>query len=119
MTKKEILKRLRVLVSLPRAARPISVYALEQLAALHKRAIYEILENQSMSERTRVRLERALKWVENDQVKFRRPGGAMNERREVVIEEPSPPCLTIKVVKLTDKGPRLTTAAYNPNALQK
>lgn len=119
MTKAEIIRRLRKLVALPLKERPISVALLEELAALHKRAVYEIIETQAMSERTRIRLERALTWVENDQVRspkmtLFKPG----QKREVSIGEPKKPCLTISVVRFTRNGPQITQVAYNPNALQ-
>lgn len=117
MTKSEIVRRLRALIALPVKARPISITVLEELAALHKRAIYEIVETRAMSERTRIRLERALVWIENDQVRYTaKKNFVPNQERDVKIEEPKPPCLTVQIIRFTDKGPRIKQVAYNPNA---
>lgn len=115
MTKAEILKRLNALIALPVKERPISVYYLEILAGISKRMIYEIVETNTMSERTRLRLSQALTWVENDQVRF--DTTKIGQKRSVSIVAPTKPCVTMKVVKFGPKGATITQVAYNPNAL--
>lgn len=118
MTGPEIIERLRALKALPPDARPIPILQLEQLAGLARGTVEKILHGSgNLMEKTRVRLERALSWVENDQVRVRR-GGYRNSANEYTIAAPNPPQVNVTTVKFTSRGPRISLTPYNPRALK-
>ncbi len=121
MTAEEIIRRLRALIAMPQKERPISLYYLDILAGLSRGKTYEIAKAEHvMREQTRIRLERALTWVENNQVTIvKRPGGPMGGRpSDVKIGPPRPPQVTVSIVRFTKQGPRIQSLAFNPLAME-
>lgn len=118
MTAAEIVRRLNALLALPPKERPISVYYVEELAGLARGQVREIAKAGRMHERTRIRLERALTWVENDQVRIVKHHGGPNGSRpsDVTIEAPRPPQVTVHIIQFSKQGPRVRSLALNPRA---
>jgi len=116
----ELVRRVRALLAMPPQKRPISLYYLEMLAGLSGGAAREIAKTGRMREESRIRLERAFTWIENNQVTIKkRPGGPMGSRpAEVTIGPPKPPQVTVSVVRFTATGPKIRSVAFNPLAFE-
>lgn len=122
MTPKEILRRIRALVAMHPSERPISLDRLEQLSG-YSGDLSVIIEGKGgMHERTRIRLGRALEWVENDQVvigKIQGKRGGGSTSASVHIRAPQPPQVTVRRVTFTPGGPRIQFVAVNPRTFPK
>jgi len=123
MDKREILRRLAVLIAMPAGVRPISIYRLTALADVGKDTIYTVLERNTMTETTRAKLARALSLVENDQVTFKRANGKVmpDERTGMTIQlrAPRKTQATVRRVVFTKDGPKVIYEAVNPLAFPK
>lgn len=95
----EIVKRLRHLVDLPPDKRPISVHKLGRVAGVQDHVIYKIHKNGTMQPKTKVRMEKALTWLENG------------------MDEQQPKQVIVRRVTFTSKGPRISMVTRNPLAL--
>jgi len=122
MTAKEILRRIRALVAMHPSERPISLDRLEQLAGINGEVAHMLRGKGSMHERTRIRLSRALEWVENDQVvvgKVQGKRGGGSTSASVHLRAPQPPQVTVRQIQFTSSGPKVRFVALNPNAFPK
>lgn len=116
MNEKEVIRRLRAIVALPRESRPIPLSRLEQLAGLSDGELYTIEKRGTLSERTRIRLAKALSWVENDQVVVKK---TPNRPTVISIVEPKPPCEIEPHVHISTEGVRIRYRALNPRTFPK
>lgn len=111
MDEKEVIRRLRALIATPPESRPIAIDRLGQLASLGKGEVYEIAKRGTMRSTTRMRLGRALTWVENDQVVIKR---RVQKPSLVTIRPPQPPTVVRTRIEMTKQGPRLLFVGKNP-----
>lgn len=120
----EVLRRLRALIALAPGERPISIDRLEQVADVGENEVYKLARGVAkMSERTRIKLARALTLVENDQLVVR-PGNRKSiepeERRDRILTRPArPPMQTHARLAFTPGGPKVVFEAVNPRAFPK
>lgn len=113
MNAEEIVRRLRALLAIPVGKRPITIHRLEQISGVADNEIYYIVKNGRMQEKTRIRLERALTLVENDQLVIQKHP---NRRTEISVRAPQPPQLMVRRVQFTEQGLKVRHVAVNPNA---
>lgn len=113
LTEAEVIRRLRALLAMPPAERPISIDMLERAAGISASEIYPIAKRGSMMAGTLRKLGRALLLLENDQLVIHRHP---NLKAEITVRAPQPPLRMVRVVEVTAKGPRLRLVAQNPNA---
>jgi hypothetical protein len=111
MTKEEIVRRLRALLATKPEERPIKVERLAHVAGLSLRGLRHIAAEGTMQDASRVRLARALTWVENDQVVVKK---TPNRPTVVTIRPPQPPQENVLAVDLTKDGPKVRIKAVNP-----
>lgn len=118
MSVEEIVRRLRALLALPARQRPISVDKLEKVAGIANNEVYPIAKNGKMQEKTRARLEYALKLVENDQLVIKNSHGAALFRKPgtIAVRAPQPPQVTVRRITFTEHGPRVRFEVVNPRA---
>jgi hypothetical protein len=118
MTKDEIVRRLKALIAIAPKLRPISVDKLEHVAGIADNEVHKIAKRGTMQEKTRVRLERALLLVENDQLVFKRGVGTTfpPTPAKMTIRDPKPPQVNVQRVEFTENGPRIRFVATNPRA---
>lgn len=112
MTDHEILRRLRVLLSMHPDERPISVDRLEKLVGVDD-CVYDAMRRKGFHAQTRIRLARALTLVENDQVVAKRAG---IKPFEITIRPPQPPVRIVPVIEFSGAPPKIRFLAQNPNA---
>jgi hypothetical protein len=117
------MRRIRALAKMHPRERPISLDRLEQIAAMPDSGIDQLLQGKGgMQERTRIRLSRALEWVENDQVvvgKVQGIRGGGTRPATVTIRAPQPPQVTVRQIQFTSSGPKVRFVAINPRAFPK
>jgi hypothetical protein len=118
VTANEIVRRIRRLLALSSKDRPISVDRLEDVACIGDNEVYKIARSGRMTEATRIRLERALTLVENDQLIVKRGIGNTfpPTPASYAVRPPKPPQMNVQRVEFTARGPRIRTVATNPRA---
>lgn len=114
MTNEEILRRLGALMEMKPGTRPVTLFTLGRLAGIKPSNLMAIVKEQrTMHEPTRIRLSRALQWVENDQVVKKQ--NRTRKRDLITIRPPQPPQKIISKVELSPAGPKMRFLALNPN----
>lgn len=115
MTREEVARRLAALLAQKPEERPISFVRLDQLCGFYQGTSRDIARVGRMANSSYTRLDRALTWVENDQVVVTRKQHAPSD---ITIRPPRPPQVTVTLVKFTAQGPKLRSLALNPRAFE-
>lgn len=124
MNTEEILRRLRCLIAIPKAERPISVSELERVAGVYGGSAWIAVRDSAMTEKTRLRFERALTLLENDQIKHKPPPPTprkhanliVKKKGELYIGPPKPQQVNVTHVSFKSGKPKLRFVALNPKA---
>lgn len=132
LTKDEIVRRLRALLAMPPALRPVTLYELAELACLERKRLYYIagLEKppgftwdigaKGMQDSTQASLSRVFEWIEAGRVsseKTRRP--FMKKAPLRVLPEGVQPCVQMRRIKFDADGFRIERVYVNPLSFPK
>jgi hypothetical protein len=119
MSVEEIRRRVFALMNMSREERPIPLYRFARLVGMSDEEMSkEFKRTKTMYEKNRVRYERVLLWVENNQVvcEKRKPKRGDKSKDTLIIVDPRPRQKMLSRVRITKDGPRLERVAVNPGA---
>lgn len=117
MNQDEIVRRIKALLLLDPAKRPISVDKLEELSGIADNGVYDIARQGRMQDRTREKLARVFTLLENDQISVQHRHGGRGGSKPAIVSinpVPKPPVAYVRCIKFTEHGPRVVNKAINP-----